>query len=105
MPARVTFKANRAGITALALGPKAQAVVLQRAEAAKAAAEAIAPRQSGHYADSFDVTPTTVVIKGKPRAGARLSNTADYATVIEIGRRGQDGQHVLSRALDAIRHA
>lgn len=105
MASSVRFVANQAGITALALGPGAQAAVLDKAEKAKAAAVALAEefRQTGHYADSFEVTATTVVIRGKPRAGARLENTARYATVVEIGRKGAEGHHVIARALDTLR--
>lgn len=105
MPSGVTFKANRAGITALATGPKAVAAVVAKAEQAKAAAETLAQehRRTGRYAASFEVTPTVVEIRGLPRAGAVLANTADYAAVVEVGREGQDGQHIISRAVDTLR--
>ena len=105
MPGRVTFKANRAGITALATGPKARAAVTAVAEKGKGIAQGLSEefRQSGHYADSFQVHETTVRINGLPRAAARLENTADYATVVEIGRKGKEGHHVLSRTLDGLR--
>jgi hypothetical protein len=103
MPSRVRFEPNRKGISAFAVSPRAQAIVLAKAEQAKTAAETLAPRQSGHYAQSFQVEPVTVVINGLSRAGARLTNTARYAAVLEVGRQERDGQHVLSRALDAIR--
>jgi phage terminase large subunit-like protein len=65
----------------------------QAAENAQRYAESIAPRDTGTYAESFDVETRVV----GDRATAVLFNRAKYATVIEIRHR------VLGRATDHAR--
>jgi len=109
MPPSVRFKANRPGITALAVSPGARKAALSEAEKGKGIAEGLAQefRRTGTYAASFSVSEATVFIAGLPRAGARLENTAGHAAAVELGNASTngDGHHVLSRTLDALRSA
>lgn len=60
------------------------------AEIGRAYAESIAPRETGEYADSFEV----VTEAGE----AQLVNTSDHAVYVEW----HDGFHVLAQAADRI---
>jgi hypothetical protein len=105
VPSTYRFQPNRKAISEFATGPTARALVMGKAERVKAAAEADAEtfRRTGHYAGCFEVAEYTAFINRLPRAAARVENTAEYAAVVEVGRKGQEGRHVLSRALDAAR--
>ncbi len=71
----------------------------------------ISPRHEFTYVRSFQVKPTTVMVRGMRRVAARLINTAPHAALVEWGgkRRGskgapryRPGQHVLGRTRDRI---
>lgn len=102
------FVLNRDGFRALALGPQVRAMVLAEAERAKVYARSISPRsgdeQGVPYADSFDVSAVTVLLRRGPRAGARLTNAAPHAAAVEWGNRSTRGRghRVLGRTLAAM---
>lgn len=76
--------------------------MVARAEAVKATAEALAPVDSGRYKDSFRVTSgITGAYKKGPRAYARVTNTAPYASYIEFGSARVKKYRVLGKSLHA----
>jgi len=80
-------------LDALASTREMQGAVETNAERGWEHAQSIAPKDSGHYADSFRVEAAP----GKT-AAARLVNDADYAAHVEW----KNGDHVLSRTADFI---
>jgi hypothetical protein len=104
--ARVEF--NEHGLGEVLLGPEIRAGVVAVAEAGKVYAESIAPRDSGHYADSFEVAESSVMLAGNWRAAAVLRNTAGYAAAVEYGYRGRaatptsSANRILGRTLDHL---
>lgn len=104
------YKANDAGLAAWAKGPEVQAACLAIAEKAKTTAEALAEdfRETGEYAESFEVRPVEVVVDGRARAAAELRNTSGHAAAVEWGyggradAPGQTPHRVIGRALDAL---
>lgn len=104
------YKPNRRGLEQMATSPKMQEVVLRVAEKAKTIAEGISQefRDTGEYADSFEIIPTEVTVNIRfphKAAGAQLRNTAGYAAAVEWGKGGTAAQpgrkahHVLARTL------
>jgi hypothetical protein len=78
-----------------------------RAERGKAFAESIAPfdetaTDGGHYKDSFSVDSGTHGGLHGDRAYATLKNTDAAAPYVEFGNGHDNGQHVLTRALDVM---
>jgi hypothetical protein len=108
--AEVRVEFNEAGLAELAHGPEVTAAVLAVAETGKAYAESIAPRRSGHYAASFEVSVETVTVAGRERVAAQLTNTAGYAAAVEYGPGGRkdapaaSARRVLGRTLDHLQH-
>jgi hypothetical protein len=99
-------------------GPEVRALLVEKADKAKAAAEAIAPTggpedwttdpvpspHPGLYRESFRTEDgVTTNVQGERVGFARLTNTAPYATAVEYGNRKGNAHHVLSRALDSAR--
>jgi hypothetical protein len=74
-----------------------------RAERVKAAAEAIAPADTGQYAASFTVSSGTGGGVHRDRAYAKVRNSDPAAPYVEYGN-GREGtaQHVMQRAKDAL---
>jgi len=68
-----------------------------RANAVKAAAEAIAPVQSGRYKASFKVSSGTDGV----RAYGRVTNTAPYAMFVEFGSARVRRHRTLGKSLHA----
>lgn len=71
----------------------------------------ISPRDEYTYIRSFEVKPTTVVVRGMRRVAARLINTSPHAALVEWGgKRGggrfsgryRPAQHILGRTRDRI---
>lgn len=87
---RVRYQPNRREMRRLMQSADVARLCEQAAENAKGYAESIAPRDSGEYARSFKVETRIV----GDRQTAVLSNTAPYATVLEVKHR------VLGRAAD-----
>lgn len=110
------FKVNEAGMQALALGPEVLGVMRKRGDDVLSLATAMAEEfRSGivepghtHYADSFELRPTTDVIAGKERAAVEVWNTAPHAAAVEWGyaRGAEDSRptahRTLGKALDAL---
>lgn len=96
----------------IAMSPRLQAICLEvAAEDALPYAVEISPRDEGTYARSWKVKPTTVLLRGMRRVGARLINDAPHAALVEWGgkRRGnknapryRPAQHILQRVRDRI---
>lgn len=100
MSVRVKFKANRAGINAVARAPYMQREVRRRADAVKALAVQLSPVITGRYRAGWDV-------RVEVRRGAAVGivhNDVPYAWYVERGNsRGAPAQHVARRALAAAR--
>ncbi len=101
-----TFRANDAGIRAMAATSEMGDAMRQLAERVAARARAIAPVDTGLYQASFEVS---VVERDGKRVG-RVSNAvqdpdsgAHYAPFLEFGTEHMDAQRVLGRSLDVLR--
>lgn len=79
------YKPDPRGMKALAKSDDMSRAMQQVAEVGKQWAEGQAPRDSGEYAGSFRVAPTTVRggRRAEDRAGARLANDAPHAAAVE----------------------
>lgn len=66
-------------------------------------AEAAAPVDTGEYKRSFFVRSGTNGGVNNDRAFAELDNTAPDAVFVEYGNGKADGQHIMHRAMDAMR--
>lgn len=105
MPATVKF--NDKAFIELAVGPEVRAACMAEVAKAKAIAEALAAEftDTGDYASSFDTEDVTVVGIGRePRGGARLVNSSNHATAVELGpyKTTVTGHRVLGRTLEAL---
>lgn len=103
------FVLNRAGVGQLAQSSEMHSLMNDVMEAAKGAAQSIAPRDTGDYADSFEVEKNqTATIAGTRRAAATLRNTAPHAAAVEYGYAGdsetpgQSAHRVLRRAIELV---
>lgn len=99
-----SYKPNNKGFQDCALGPEIRKSLLAIAENGKNYAESISQdfRQTGDYADSFQIVEASVDIHAndraiKFRAAARLENTSEHAAAVEFGNRGREAHHVLAR--------
>jgi hypothetical protein len=105
-----SFQFNEAGLQAWANGPEIQDSMVRIAERGKRVAEGLSEdfRETGEYADAFEVRPVTVVVKGKSRAAAELRNNSGHAAAVEFGYGGRAGapgrtpHRVIGRTLDAL---
>lgn len=106
---RAYYEPDRRSIARCAVGPELTEAVHDIVEhIAKPFAIGISPRDTGHYAKSFELA-TTYVVYGFPdlmtRVAARLYNTDEGAAAIEYGKKtskGQKGAHVLTRTLEML---
>lgn len=100
--ASTRYVPNHKGIAELLVSPDMAEVMLAETEAAKEYAISTSPRgDTGNYSESFTVD---VDIRGDRVTGV-LTNTADYAHIVEWGAYGYEGEHVLSRTVDWIEHS
>lgn len=86
-----TFRPDRAGFDAMAVGPEARRALAEAAGKAKAIAEGLAQaiRVSGDYADSFsEPREDTTTLAGHTRAAVVLTNTSGHAAAVEWGNKG-----------------
>lgn len=101
---------------AIAMSPRILAICLEIAtEQALPIAIEISPRgDTGSYVRSWKVEPTTVVLRGMRRVGARLINTSPHAGLIEWGGKPGGGrykgryrpaQHILQQVRDRLTNA
>lgn len=106
----VRFVLNRKGIAACAVGPELKQAVHDIAEhRAKPFAEAISEqfRDTGEYAESFEVNDTFTHEIGKPpmlRVAAELANTSGHALIVEVGTAATNGvgHRVLRNTLEHL---
>lgn len=96
---KITYHGDFGGTNALMNSPAMVEAMRQRAEAGKGFAVAISPRDTGHYADSFEVSARPHGGVRGDRAEGRLTNTAVYAMAVEF--RNENGR-VLGRTVDFI---
>lgn len=87
---RAQYRPDRQGMKRLMQSPEIAELCKKAAENAVSYAQGIAPRDTGNYANSFDVETRIV----GDRQTAVLYNTAKYATVLEVKHR------ILGRAVD-----
>jgi hypothetical protein len=114
---RVDFEMDAAGIRRIAVGPALRKACLEAVGIAAAYAVSISPRSNRtdndddhpHYQDSFRVrtvhtglAPESIGHPPMRRIGARLVNVARHAAVVEFGRRGRRGHHILRKTLEHI---
>lgn len=90
------YRPDREGTGALMRSSGIAKHVANVAEDGRRFAEAIAPRQTGEYAERFRVESTEVDLARERRAVAVLANDADHAAAVE------SKTHVLSRVRDHI---
>ena len=83
VPVKVTFRPNRSGITAAGRSEGIYRELERRADRVIDLAKQTAPFRSGHYRDSFVKHRARV----RGQAAVTVSNTADYALIIEQGSR------------------
>lgn len=97
---RAKFKANRAGINAVARSAGVQREIRRRAENVKDLAVQLSPVVTGLYRSSWTVR---IEIRRGAAVGI-ISNPVSYAWYVERGNsRGAPAQHVARRALAAAR--
>lgn len=79
----------------IAMAPRLLAICLEVADTeAKPLAIALSPHgETGLYARSWEVHPSTDVIKGMRRVCARLINTAPYSALVEWGGKKGGGTY------------
>lgn len=88
----------------LLAGPEMQGLMAEKIKAAEVAAKALAPVDDGEYLASFTTeTGVRAGVDGTSRAYGTLRNTAGHAAAVEFGNRKTKAQHVLLRAIDAMR--
>ncbi len=108
----VEFALDRGGINALAKSDQIYDPCRRlAAENALPYAVSISPRSrredhaNPHYQDSFQVDRVVVHGIGKPpmiRVGARLINTSDQATIVEVGTATSPRYRVLGEVIDHL---
>lgn len=103
----VEFEMDYAGMRRVAVGAELKTACYLIARKAQPYAEAIAPRDSGDFARSFDVNMGHAWVAGMRRVAARLLNTDPGAAAIEFGykppgRPPVAGHHTLRRTLAHI---
>lgn len=77
----------------IAMSPRILAICLEVAtEHALPIAIAISPYHEGTYVRSWEVRPTTTVVRGMRRFGAKLINTAPHSALVEWGGRKGGGR-------------
>lgn len=103
------FNPSYVGLGELLISPEMQAAMHEKARKIAEAAAASSPvgdehdPHRGEYRASWEVHSG---IREEPtrRAVGRVVNDRDYAAAVEFGTsRGQQGQYVLTRAIDAAR--
>lgn len=107
----VEYTPDNAGWAQIRNSPEILAACVAEAHRAQAIAEALSEpfTDTGDYASSFRVVPTTVVFTGTgvsngPRAAARLENTSGHAAAVEWKNsvNGRVPHRVLGRTLEQL---
>jgi hypothetical protein len=104
----VSFNPSYTGLGELLVSPEMQAAMRQLAEKGRTAAEAISPvgpasdPHRGEYKAAWGVE-SGIREERTRRAYGRITNSKDYAASVEFGNSHQQGQYVLTRAIDMIR--
>lgn len=94
-----TFKPSYTGIGEMLRADFVKDTLKDYAERVKVVAIATAPKRTGHYAESFEVSTGEAVRGGGLRAYARVTNTASYAIAVEYGFGNTPKHHTLANAL------
>lgn len=101
------YRLDRAGFEEHLLNaPWMEAEMRRRAEAAAEFARSIAPVDSGEYVASIEVASGTHGTPGsakQARAWAEVRATSADAVYVEWGNGHDEGAHVMTRTLDALR--
>lgn len=87
-------------------GPEMQALMADRIDKARAAAEGMAQdfRVTGDYAGSFQTEVKVEDTNSGRRAVGHLRNTSDHALAVEYGNgRSHKPHHVLGKSIDYMR--
>ncbi len=92
------YDPDHRGMARLLMNTKMDDPLLALAAEALQYARSISPHITGIYKNSFDVEAG--VVDG--RQTITLINTAPYASWVEWGGRGAEGQHILARTADWI---
>ncbi len=103
------FRANQAGIEAMAATPAMERAMGVFAEKVRIVAETDPPIDTGQYGYDVNTPPgeeggfevTTGVENG--RAYGRVTNNTPHAAYLEFGTRDMDAQRPLGKALDTLR--
>lgn len=105
---RVYYQDQLRDFAEIAMSPRLLAICLEVAEEeAKPIAISISPYDQGTYIRSWKVYPTTAVVAGMRRMGAKLINEAPHAALVEWGgRKGgprrKHGMHILQKTRDIL---
>lgn len=94
-----TFRANQAGIAALARTPAMRDAMQTLADRVANQARAIAPVVTGEYKASIEAS--TVQRDGK--ICGRVTAGAPHSQFLEFGTEHMDAQRILGRSLDVLR--
>lgn len=102
------FNASYTGLGELLVSPEMQAAMRDFAEKGKTAAEDLSPvgpasdPHRGEYKAGWGVESG---VREEPtrRAYGRIFNDVDYSASVEFGNSHQQGQYVLTRAIDLMR--
>jgi len=94
----VKFVPNLAGIRQLAAEAAMGETLDDAAEKIEKTAKAIAPRDTGAYAESIKAQPSRVDEHGHQVAG--VASDVEYAAKIEYGGLNRPGEHTLARAAE-----
>jgi len=100
----IRYEPDHKGTGALLVTPEMRHLVERAVEDGKAYAISISPDRepySAGYIASFETEVDVQKIAGSPRVTGILSNTAQYAAVVEW----QHDHHVLGRTVDFIENA
>lgn len=105
--ARARFNPNTKEIGRMLRSAKMETEMRDRAVLVSRLGEADAPRDSGDYADSFEVesgqSESPIKLGEGDRAWAMVRNTSGHAAAVEFGnKRVGEGKRVLGRAVDQV---
>ncbi len=97
--ARRKVKGSYSGIAELLRSPMMVDELVRRAEKTRALAEQIAPKRTGHYAESFAVSASRNGGARSDRAAAYVTNSDRGAASIELGTRDTPAHRTLRTAM------
>lgn len=98
----MAYRKDYRGVGEMLRAPWMVAEMHRRASLVAERARVTAPRQSGRYAEGFEVS-SGVRTGRSPRAFGRVTNQTPYARHVEFGTEDTAAHRTLRRALDAAR--